>query len=162
MGSSVFAQSGISRAAGGDQADGGKCEIRFQLADRNGDRLFSGGVVVGSYFGIETEENDADFRAYAIPDEIRDHRDDVYAGAGLCDEIFRDGRGVGTRVYADRVVLSIFRDVHWLAGCGADGERHVVECIIWRLAADYGGAVELEPDFDVRVEQRGRGDGQDD
>src|SRR6204780_3402114 len=56
MGSSVFAQSGLSRAAGGDQADGGKCEIRFQLADGNGDRLFPGALLSGGILGLKPKK----------------------------------------------------------------------------------------------------------
>src|SRR5271156_1457318 len=152
MGSSVPAQSHLSSATGGGQADRGKREIRFQLVDGDRDGMFPGGVVLWSYFGIETEENDADFWAHAVSNEICDYRDDVHVGARICDAVFRDGCGAGAGVHADRVVLSVFRDVHWLAGRGADGERHFVERLVWRITADYRGAAQLEPDSDVRVE----------
>src|ERR1700722_16911778 len=162
MGSAVPAQGGLSSAAGSRQTDGGECEIRFQLADRYGYRVFLGGAAFRNDFGAETKKDDGDIWAHAISNEIRDHRDDVHAGAGIRDALLGNGCGAGAGVYAHRVVLPVLRDIYWMAGRGADRQRHFIERLVWRLAAHHSGTIEPEPDSDVRFKQRRRGDGQDD
>src|ERR1700676_4671222 len=110
----------------------------------------------------KTRENIADIWRHDVSVALRNHCYDMHAGPGICHTLLGDGCGIGIGVYADEVVLPILRGIYRVAGGGADWKRYGVECVVWRIAAHYRAATESESNFNVRHEQRGWRDGQND
>ncbi len=86
----------------------------------------------------------------------------LHAGAGICHAIFWNGCRVRAGFHANRLVVPLFQRIYRVAGSGADGQRHGVQCVVWRVAAHHRPAAEFESDLDVRHEQRRRRNGQND
>src|SRR6202022_5110458 len=96
MGGSLFASGSVSGATGCDEAYGGKREVRPKLANCDRDGMLPGGGYCRATAGIKARENITDIWAHDIPVAIRDHCDDVHAGAGICDRVLGYGWGFGT------------------------------------------------------------------
>src|ERR1700722_58959 len=124
--------------------------------------MLSGCGSSGTIARFKTWANIQDIWQHDISVALRNHRYDMHAGPGICDTVFGDGCGVRIGVHADEMVLPILRRLYWVAGGGADRERHGVERVIWRAAAHYGAATESESNLNVRHEQRRWRDGQND
>src|ERR1700733_8288008 len=76
---------------------------------------------VWNVIGAESDKVDENILAHAGAHASGDDRDFVHARAGVRDALLGAGCGFGPGVHADRVALSIFRDVSGMAGRGFDG-----------------------------------------
>src|ERR1700731_3631027 len=102
----------------------------------------------------KTRENIEGIWGHDVSVALRDHCHDMYVGLGICDTVLGHGCGIGIGVYADGLVLPIFRRLYWVAGGGADRKRYGVERLVRWAAAHYRAATESESNFNVRHEQR--------
>src|ERR1700730_6785226 len=162
MGGSLFAPGRISGSTGGDEANGGKREVRSQLAVRDWHRVLPVCGYCRASVGPKSCTNLKDIWCDAVSLALRHHCHGVHARSGICHAVLWYGCGTGIGVYTDGLVLSIFRRLYWVARRGADRKRYGVERVVWRAATHYGAAAEFESNFNVCHEQRRWRDGQND
>src|SRR5215469_12858242 len=85
----------------------------------------------------QSDASDEDFLEDAGADAPSGRSDFLHAGTWIRNPLLRIGCCAGTGVYTDRLGVSVFRDVSWMAGRCADRKRYIFECALRQPAAYY-------------------------
>ena len=137
MGCAAAAQRDFARGSDCYQADAGGGALRFQLALGDWDGGFSCRNRLRIAAGAGPSAVDEDLLDDAGANAAGDDCHLIHAGAGLRDALFGAGCRAGPGVHAHGMDVSILRNVSRVAGRCSHRKRYIVECALWKLAANY-------------------------